>query len=250
MCLAGEKCERKVVTEQVKFQKFSCTWKEQKWRQTYVGSTPGSTVPWLCDLGQVTHLDWNSLLLWASKVFKDQRCAEGSGGELQVGERASQVILWPHSELNKQFAGIISFSLTHSHLDARTLFLQLRKEKQRSCAPICLRARDWQVQEQGFEPKFIWSKTHFVSGNPAHHLGCSYRSRRGHLAGTPSISHLFLPLSLLTLLNMVGKGEIILIISAITIMYFHLPCNLHTKKLGLSFSPKSKRLRRSMKSLS
>ena len=45
-----------------------------------------------------------------------------------------------------------------------------------------------------------------------------------------------LPLPLLLPLNMVGKVEIILITSAITITYFYLLCNLHLKKITGLFS--------------
>ena len=70
-------------------------------------------------------------------------------------------------------------------------------------------------------------------------------------SGPLLITPLFLPLPLQMLLNMVGKVEIILISSAIAIIYFYLLCNLHLgeKKVGLLFSPRPKRLR-SMKSLS
>lgn len=152
--------------------------------------------PWAGDL----------LLIWTHcsfglKVFKNQRHPEVS----------SDALRW-------QKEPILSFG-AQSVLEIRALFLQLEKKKRlRGSVLTCLRShRGRDLNQRPFGHKIYSVRTIL-----AHLHGDSYRTRSGHLARTSSIIHCFLPLSPLMPLNMVGKAQVILIMSALTKTYFYL----------------------------
>lgn len=141
------------------------------------------------DIRGFKYLLYHSLALgpWASDPTSlgliaplGSECFQGSKksrGELDDFRKSLTINSGPHPVLSKQFTGIISFQ-THNHLDTRTLFLQLRRERQRGSTTICLRSQGWKRQEQGLELKSIWCNIRCVPRK----LGFSYRSRSGRQA--------------------------------------------------------------------
>lgn len=76
-------------------------------RVRHVSSNHSSAIHGLCDLGQVISPVWDSLFLWALKVFKDQRHPEVSSDDLRWEKEPKNYV--PHSVLNKHFTATLSF---------------------------------------------------------------------------------------------------------------------------------------------
>lgn len=146
----------------------------------------------------IAHLD--SLFIW-TQSFQKSKTSWGVIRCPQVTERAHSLIWGSKCPWNK---GIIS---------------TIRKKKRlRGSVLTCLRShRGRDLNQRPFGHKIYSVRTIL-----AHLHGDSYRTRSGHLARTSSIIHCFLPLSPLMPLNMVGKAQVILIMSALTKTYFYL----------------------------